>query len=272
VLVLSLHVCNAFPKIGFKYENIYQNHVIFKLAQQRGLDMLATWLVLHGSGPDENTEASDKDDLVTKLFGWAMPKPEKVGLSRFDRDTLPENYPATKTEFAELLPDDESDADKALMRPLLARTNLEKIELKLAFDSKKHGLTKAAFHGKVDEKGPAVMILRTKSGVICGGYNPTGWVNLGEARGSIAAFLFLLRCSDGKEQRVKLQKIGGAGMAQMDDGGGPKFGPEGLTIALETANKGLVRSKLGLYYENLPNGDRSLFGKNGEDEIESFKV
>jgi hypothetical protein len=35
------------------------------------------------------------------------------------------------------------------------------------------------------------------SGGVFGGYNPTGWVNYGEYRGSIAAFLFgtLLICT-----------------------------------------------------------------------------
>jgi hypothetical protein len=69
---------------------------------------------------------------------------------------------------------------------------------------------------------------------VFGGYNPTGWVNLGEMRGSIAAFLFVI--PESKDIRpIKLQKIGGAGLAQMDDGSGPKFGAEGLTIALAKA-------------------------------------
>jgi len=111
-----------------------------------------------------------------------MPKLEQAGLSRFDRDTLPENYPATKMEFAELLVGDCEYADMALVRPLLVRTNLETLELTLAYDSDQHGLDKAAFHQRVDARGPAE-VLRSKSGVVCGGYNPTLWVNLGEARG-----------------------------------------------------------------------------------------
>jgi len=44
------------------------------------------------------------------------------------------------------------------------------------------------------------------------GYNPKGWVGYGEARGSIAAFLFT-RNRDGSY--TKLRKVGGAGLAQM---------------------------------------------------------
>ena len=222
-------------------------------------------------------EASDKEDFITKLFGAFMPKPETVGLSRFDRDSLPENYPATKTEFIEELLPSDKDQDMKLIRPLLARTNLRDRRLKLAFSSKRDGFSSQSFHKKVDAQGPGVVLVRTVDGVICGGYNPCGWVNLGEARGNIAAFLFLID-DNGKgkgpdNKYIKLQKIGGAGMAQVDDGGGPKFGAEGLTIPLLKANPKLIRSKLGLYYENLPNGDRTLLG-NGrmESEIAEFKV
>ena len=56
------------------------------------------------------------------------------------------------------------------------------------------------------------------------GYNPKGWVSYGEFRGSLAAFLFCF--PDGKTDALplKLSKVGGAGLAQVDDGSGPKFG------------------------------------------------
>ena len=233
--------------------------------------------VFNDAGP------SDKDDIISKVFGWAMPKPEQVGLSRFTEDSLPENYPATKKEWANLTEYDldDKDEDIQLIRPLLARTNLSNRKLNLAYSSKRDGLSKEKFHRNVDAQGPGVVLLRTKDGVTCGGYNPCGWVNLGESRGSIAAFLFLIS-EDGRgagpdNKYIKLQKIGGAGMAQMDNGGGPSFGAEGLTIPFEKTAKPygmrLVRSKLGLYYENLPNGGRTLLGKKQfEAEIEEFKV
>ena len=58
------------------------------------------------------------------------------------------------------------------------------------------------------------------------------------------------------------------------DGSGPRFGSEGLTIALEKSNPKLVRSKLGLYYERLPDGSNSLFpgGKSNTDELVDLKV
>ena len=121
-----------------------------------------------------------------------------------------------------------------------------------------------------------------------GGYNPTGWVNYGEYRGSIAAFLYLFPDdaiasfnanfknpnTDKKLIRpIKLAKISGAGLAQIDDGAGPKFGAEGLTIPLEMPKPKLVRSKLGLYYERLPNEMNSLLPNNAkEDELVELKI
>ena len=222
-------------------------------------------------------EASDKEDFITKIFGKFMPKPETVGLNRFDQDSLPENYPATKTEFIEEPLSSDKDQDMKLIRPLLARTNLRDRKLILAYSSKRDGFSSSSFHQKVDAKGPGVVLARTVEGVTCGGYNPCGWVDLGEARGNIAAFLFLIDENGGGKgpdnKYIKLQKIGGAGMAQVDDGGGPKFGAEGLTIPLLKAKPKVVRSKLGLYYENLPNGGRTLFGDNiMETELTEFKV
>lgn len=137
----------------------------------------------------------------------------------------------------------------------------------------KDGYNSKIFHSKVDKKGPAIVLCKTISGGLFGGYNPTGWVNYGEYRGSLAAFLFVYPNGDSKMTPIKLQKIGGAGLAQIDDGSGPKFGPEGLTIALDRSNPKLVRSKLGLYYEKLPNGKNSLLPNNSfTDELCDLKV
>jgi hypothetical protein len=62
-------------------------------------------------------------------------------------------------------------------------------------------------------------------------------------------------------------------LAQIDDGRGPQFGAEGLTIPLEKAKPKLVRSKLGLYYDRLPNGVNSLLpGGAGSGELSDLKV
>jgi hypothetical protein len=50
---------------------------------------------------------------------------------------------------------------------------------------------------------------------IISGYNPKGWVGYGEARGSIAAFLFVFR-KGLTEVPFKLRKTGGPSFAQND--------------------------------------------------------
>ncbi len=109
--------------------------------------------------------------------------------------------------------------------------------------------------------------------------NPIGnnykWVGYGEARGSIAAFLFIV---DGKYTKdgapgIKLRKVGGPGLAQMDlPESGPSFSPDALVIPMGQDNPRLARSKLGSYYERLPDGTSSLFGKDSSVQLKELKV
>ena len=226
-------------------------------------------------GEEGEKFSKDNDDFITKLFGWAMPKPEDVGLNRYTKDSLPENYPAVKDQWAEPLASDKTESMQ-LVRQVLARTNLEARELKLAYSGNRDGWTAKKFHAKLDAQGPCVVLCKTTEGDVFGGYNPCGHVGLGEARGSIAAFLFVFKNRNTAERPIKLRKIAGAGMAQMDyETSGPRFGPEGLTIPLEgplTSAK-LVRTKLGLYYERMPDGGNSLFlGKQMQGELTDLEV
>ena len=141
---------------------------------------------------EEVDGAYDAEDPVEKIFGFFFGKREAapMGLKRMTKEQFPERYPATKTEWAEPVSTD--DNEMALIRPLLKNTNLESRSLQLAYDANRDGWDPTAFHSKVDKKGPSVVFCRTDSGLVCGGYNPKGWVSYGEARGSIAAFLFVL--------------------------------------------------------------------------------
>jgi len=216
-------------------------------------------------GPADN-------NIFSRFVAQFLPTPEDIGLSRFNRDSRPENYPCTKTDWATLIPADESLAlkdkgDILLIRQVLAKTNLETRALQCVYDANKDGWKAAIFHDKVDKKGPAVVFARSVTGGVFGGYNPTGWVNYGEYRGSIAAFLFQFNSADLTLRPIKLAKISGAGLAQVDDGTGPRFGAEGLTIPLLSPNNKLVRSKLGLYYERLPDGGNSLLTRNAKEDL-----
>lgn len=215
-------------------------------------------------------------DIIERIykffFGEKSAKP--FGLARFDRDRFPELYPATLTEYAPAHPKDSPII--TTFRPLLARTQLESRELQCLYDANKHGWTANAFHEQVDRKGASVVLVRTKEGIVAGGYNPKGWVGYGESRGSVAAFLFTWRVKvgsgtvlDGKEA-VKLRKVGKASLAVLDNPEeGPRFGADALVIPLKPPRATwegededrFGRSKLGSYYERMPDGGSCLFGK-----------
>jgi TLD len=164
--------------------------------------------------PDKARRGPADNDFISRFFSKILPTPEDVGLTRFDRSTRPENYPCIKDEFADMLDSDQGCPDKMLIRQLLKNTNLETRDLQLIYDASEDGWRAVKFHEKLDKKGPSVVLARTSSGGIFGGYNPCGWVNYGEYRGSIAAFLFLFPNGDESQRPIKLAKISGAGLAQ----------------------------------------------------------
>ena len=55
-------------------------------------------------------------------------------------------------------------------------------------------------------------------------------------------------------------QVGGPNLAVLDGAAsGIRFGPEGLTIALQSGKEKQAKSRLGSYYAKLPNGGRCLF-------------
>jgi hypothetical protein len=153
-----------------------------------------------------------EQDPVEKLFSFFFGKPEEepFGLKRFGSARFPEQYPATVDEWAEPLEGD--DAEMAKLRPLLKNTNMELRKMKVTYSGNKNGWDALKFHQAVDRQGGALVVCTTSDGQVCGGYNPKGWVGYGEARGSIAAFLWT-KNRDGSF--TKLRKVGGPGLAQM---------------------------------------------------------
>jgi hypothetical protein len=181
--------------------------------------------------PDRKAPAGN--DFISKFFGAFLPTPEdigeskaqlsmyvmystcnelthKIGLTRYNRTSRPENYYATTDEWCDRISSD-TDEDIALVRPTLKYTNLETRPLQLAYSANRDGWNAKDFHKRVDKLGPAVVLARTTNGGVVGGYNPTGWVNYGEYRGSIAAFLFTFPDGNTKARPVKVPKISGAG-------------------------------------------------------------
>jgi len=53
---------------------------------------------------------------------------------------------------------------------------------------------------------------------------------------------------------------------------GPSFSPDALVVAMGQNNPKLARSKLGSYYERLPDGTNSIFGKDANVQLKDLKV
>lgn len=84
-------------------------------------------------------------------------------------------------------------------------------------------------------------------------------------------FLFTWLDGDTSKRPIKLRKIGGAGIGVQDrPTTGPYFGADSFCVDLEGGKS--ASSKLGSYYERLPNGKNSLFGASGVAELRELKV
>lgn len=203
--------------------------------------------------------ANEQKDIGEKMFDFFFGAPEEGEIAGIARTGgAPDTYPATKTDFAAPVEGDSEEA--ALLRPMLKNTNLEYLSLRLAYDASVHGWSASSWHSKVDTTGPCLVVARTVGGAYCGGYAPKGFVGVGENRGSIAAFLFTWPDGDTSKAVIKLQKIGGAGLATIDEPEtGPRFGSDGFVVRLERGAERLANTKLGPYYEALPGGARSIF-------------
>lgn len=195
---------------------------------------------------------------MEQIFGKAaIADPKPAGLARMTKEEWPDQWPALTDAWASPLADDEGEALR--LRPLLKQTQLEFLPLALAYDADVHGWSEEAFHARMDGQGAALLVLTTRDGLVGGAYNPKGWLGYGDWRDAISAFLFLL--PGGAKDPVKLPKVGGSGMAIIDEqGGGPQWGPDGLKVSLSGRS---ARSRLGSYYAKLPDGGRSLFGDAG---------
>ena len=238
----------------------------------------ATAFVLAPAGPARRPSRSALRGWLDNAEEWAasiLPKPEDMGMKRFDVTTFPEQYPATLERWADAVPGDAGPA--ALVRPMLAQTLLEDRKLRVAYDASKDGWTAAAFHAKCDRLGGAVVLVETAGGewgaavsrparltlpkgAVCGGYNPKGTVGFGEFRGSLAAFLFTWPDGDVSVRPTKLQKVGGAGLACVDEPEhGPKFGADSLVIPLSSEggnNPTAARNKQARHLLRPPAGRR----------------
>ncbi|GMI05732.1 hypothetical protein TrLO_g10628 [Triparma laevis f. longispina] len=225
----------------------------------------------------------DTRDPVEKLFNFFFGAVEDSpqGLQRFDSKRFPEQYPCTKTEWAEVLPNDIDKENGPMLsylpqryRPMLKNTNMETRDMVLTYSSKSDGWDYTTFHEKLDRQGASLVVLITKDNEVVGGYNPKGWCGYGEYRGSIAAFLFRFNKpvnTPDDNKPTKLQKVGGAGLAQLDfPETAISFGSDSLVVPLNGSKQAM--SKLGSYYERFEDGTNTIFRDKGSKELKEVRV
>ena len=211
-------------------------------------------------------EQEDSGDFITnlvgKLFPGALDDPEPAGLKRMTKEEWPDQWPANCEEFLEPIGGVDDTRELRLVRRVLKQTQMETKKLGIAYDAETHGWNGSSFHTQLDGQGCGLLIAETTDGVVFGGYNPKGWVGYGEWADAISAFLFVYARGT-KKNPTKCAKIGGSGMAIIDEAGkSPQWGPDGLKIQLESK---MATSRLGTYYGNDsdPDVSTSLFGTVG---------
>ena len=215
----------------------------------------------HARGARMRARASEESsgdfitDMVGKIFGKdVLNDPEPAGLKRMTKEDWPDQFLAVKQATAVTLASDDTK-ELQMIRKVLTQTQLEKLALGIAFDANVHGWSANSFHTQLDGQGAALLVGVTDDGVVFGGYNSKGWLGYGEWIDAISAFLYVF---DRGSNVTKLPKVGGSGMAIIDEmGQGPQWGPDGLKISLESRS---ARSRLGTYYEKMPDGSANLFG------------
>ncbi|KAJ1632917.1 hypothetical protein T492DRAFT_590682 [Pavlovales sp. CCMP2436] len=210
-----------------------------------------------------------ENGVIGDLFKFFFGEEEERPLGRTSK--APDTYPATTTEFDDSLLIDSPKV--AELRPLLKNALLEFRELQLVYEAERHGWSAKAFHQRVDAKGACVVVAKTSTGCICGGYAARGFAGIGECRGSIGAFLFTwpLGAPLTIERVIKLPKVGGAGLATIDmSETGPIVGADVLRIGLQVPNERHAGSKLGPYYARREDGWPSIFGP--KDEAKAAKL
>ena len=202
--------------------------------------------------------------------------------------SAPEGFPGASFKGQE------SKECSMLRQKVLKGTVLAYRKLILAYDAETDGWNAGAFHLKVDNQGPAILIAKTKRGGYFGAFNPLGWASREDYRDAFNAFLVKWPKKNSTEgEPFILEKVGGSGAAIFDFGAeGPIFGADALKIPLGRAPSmgssyaaiggsslfgggkeiKTAKSRLGSAYASPPDDTNSLFGPGEKFEAELVEL
>jgi len=185
------------------------------------------------------------------------------GGKKLTREELENSYPEAKPATYSLMPGEFGLGPEAIVRPLLKQTQLQNRKLKVVYDAKKHGWSARAFHSRVDGKGASVVLAKCR-GQWIGGYNPRGWASLGGVRSSVASFLFYQKFPFGW-QKLRVSRTGSMACGKDEFDAGIYFGADSLVIPLTGQRPKSIVSRLGYYFEAVPNSKTTLLPVKGAD-------
>lgn len=69
-------------------------------------------------------------------------------------------------------------------------TNKNYLVTELIFRASKDGFTASSFHSKVNDKGPTIILIKSKNGNVFGGYTGVSWTSSGQYCSDSNTFLF----------------------------------------------------------------------------------
>ena len=147
---------------------------------------------------------------------------------------------------------------------LLRGTTLASKPLVCFYQASKNGWTYRDFHRCCDFNPPlpTLILMKTQTGSVCGGYNPVGWQSRDDYKDSLQAFLFRI---DPNGAILKANKIGGSSAAIYDFGDRAIWFAEALFVPLNPkyGKQRVGKSALGTSYSALPGQQGSIFNERG---------
>ena len=195
--------------------------------------------------PDEN-EINDEVERI-KVFG-------KVKIENLE----------SSFDFSNIIKDN-IEKQNLIVNWIKEKTKKKEIQFKLIFKMTEHGSEGKAFHKYCDNKGPNLILIKTKTNRIFGGFTPLSWENKAMSKydESNQTFIFSLNLNK-KYDMINMKKKAIQGFAE---GYGPNFGDYDFGL-----HKNL---KEGESYANescnyLSNHNLDLTGGKGNNE--SFKT
>jgi hypothetical protein len=120
---------------------------------------------------------------------------------------------------------------ESTLQALTRQTFLQDKPLTCVYRATRDGWSALNFHEAVDGRGCALVVARTRTGALFGGYNPVGWRSTDDYYTSSAAFLWCPTSSSSQNTIQKFPVLPGGNAAIFDYAtSGPCFGAQDLVL------------------------------------------